>query len=120
MTTTLSRLMTPFIAAFLFSALFASPAKAELIGTDQLVSPPQSERERVKALVARPEVAKKLEQLGVLPKDAAARVDALTDAEVAVLAGKIDALPAGADSGVTFLLIVALILLIVVLIDWRK
>ena len=117
MTTTLSRLMTPFIAAFLFSALFASPAKAELIGTDQLVSPPQSERERVKALVARPEVAKKLEQLGVLPKDAAARVDALTDAEVAVLAGKIDALPAGGAMTTQewLLIIIAILLLVIVL-----
>jgi hypothetical protein len=117
MTTTLSRLMTPFIAAFLFAAFFASPAKAELIGTDQVASPPQSERERVKALVARPEVAKKLEQLGVLPKDAVARVDALTDAEVAVLAGKIDALPAGGAMTTQewLLIIIAILVLILVL-----
>jgi hypothetical protein len=109
--------MTPFIAAFLFAAFFASPAKAELVGTGQVASPPQSERERVKALVARPEVAKKLEQLGVLPKDAAARVDALTDAEVTVLAGKIDALPAGGAMTTQewLLVIIAILLLVIVL-----
>jgi hypothetical protein len=115
MTTTLSRMLTPFVAAFLFAAFFTSPAKAELIGTDQVATPQQSERERVKALVARPEVAKKLQDLGVLPQDAAARVDALTDAEVATLASRIDALPAGgAMSTQEWLLVIIAILVLII------
>lgn len=87
---------------------------ATLIATDQAA--PQSERERVKALVARPEVARKLETLGVPPKDAQARIDALTDAEVVSLAGRIDALPAGALSDQNWLLVIIIILLLLIVI----
>jgi hypothetical protein len=91
----------------------AAPAGAGLIATDQAV-PVEQERERVKALVARPEVAKKLEALGVLPKDAASRVDALTDEEVRTLAARIDALPAGGLADRDWLLVIIIILLIVI------
>ena len=44
-------------------------------------------------------------------KDAAARVAALTDAEVAKLAGQIDSLPAGANgTGLAWLIIIALLI----------
>jgi hypothetical protein len=91
----------------------AVPANAGMIGTHEAVSG-QSERERVKALVARPEVAKKLESLGVLPKDAQARIDALTDEEVSKLAGRITALPAGGMSDQNWLLVIIAILLLVI------
>jgi hypothetical protein len=92
---------------------YAAPSHAGMIGTDQAA--PQSERERVKALVARPEVAKQLETLGVLPKDAQSRIDALTDAEVLALAGRIDALPAGAMSDQNWLLLIIIILLVILI-----
>jgi uncharacterized protein DUF6627 len=111
---TLSRLLTPFIAAFFSYALYATPANAGLVGTDQVAAPQQSERERVKALVARPEVASKLQTLGVLPQDAQARVDALTDSEVASLAAKIDALPAGGLGTTEWLLIIIAVLVLVI------
>jgi len=102
-----------------FALVFALPARAGLVSTDKVL--PQSsqgqmtERERVNALIARPEVAKKLETLGVLPKDAQARVDALTDAEIASLAAKIDALPAGGMSDTNWLLIIIAILLVLII-----
>lgn len=114
MNITLSRLLTPLVAAFFLYALFAAPAKAGLVGTDQVAAPQQSERERVKALVARPEVARKLEMLGVLAQDAQARVDALTDAEVTSLAARIDALPAGGLETTEWLLIIIAILVLVI------
>ncbi len=89
-------------------------ARADLLSTDQVV-PAASERERLKALVARPEVARKLETLGVLQKDAQARVDALTDQEVLALAGRIDALPAGAMSDQNWLLVIIIILLVLII-----
>ena len=89
-------------------------ADAGMIGTDEARSA-QSERERVKALVARPEVAKKIQALGVLPENARARVDALTDEEIAALAGRIDALPAGGVSDRDWLLAVLLILLLFII-----
>ncbi len=113
MTRTIRRLTIVIAAAVGFGGL-AAPARAGMIGTDQAL-PPQAERERVKALVARPEVAQKLETLGVLPKDAQARIDALTDAEVLALAGRIDALPAGAMSNQEWLLVIIAILLLIII-----
>ena len=111
-----SLLPTAFVAALLCAAFFARPAQAGLIGTDQVVAPAQSERDRVKALVARPEVAKKLESLGVPPANAQARVDALTDEEVHALAAKLDALPAGGMSDQNWLLVVIAVILAAILI----
>ncbi|HEY8069870.1 MAG TPA: PA2779 family protein [Burkholderiales bacterium] len=92
---------------------YAAPSRADMLSTDAAV-PQQSERQRVKALVARPEVAKKLESLGVLPADAQARIDALTDEEVGKLAGRIDALPAGGMSDQNWLLVIIAVLLLVI------
>ncbi len=101
-------------AAVLGIGSYAAPSNAGLIATDQTV-PQLSERERVKVLVAGPEGAKKLETLGVLPQDAQARIDALTDAEVVALAGRIDALPAGAMSDQNWLLLIIIILLVLII-----
>ena len=95
-------------------AIYAKPSAAGLVATDSVV-PVSAEREKVKELVSRPEVARKLETLGVLPKDAAARVDALTEEEVRSLAARIDALPAGAMSDQNWLLIIVIILLIIII-----
>jgi hypothetical protein len=92
---------------------YTTPASGEMVATEG-VAPASQERERVKALVSRPEVARKLEALGVLPKDAAARVDALTEEEVRSLAARIDTLPAGAMSDENWLLVIIVILLIII------
>jgi hypothetical protein len=111
-----SRLLVPFVAAaFASSALFATPVQAELIGTKQVAAPELSERDRVKAALERPEIAQKLQTLGVLPGDAKSRVDALTDSEVSILANQIDALPAGGLTNTEwFLIVIGIILLLVV------
>jgi len=76
---------------------------------------PGAERERLKALIARPELAREIEKLGILPHEAAGRVDAMNDAEVRALAGRLDALPAGgAISNQELLLLIILILLLVI------
>ena len=93
-------------------ALFAPSVQAGMIGTDQVV---QSERSRVKAALERPEVAQALQKMGVDAKDAAARVDALSDSEVAQLAGLVDMLPAGGVLTNDQLIIILLLVLILVL-----
>jgi hypothetical protein len=93
--------------------LVAPSVQAGMIGTDQVV---QSERERVKAALERPEVAQQLQKMGLDAKDAAARVDAMTDSEVAVLAGKIDLLPAGGVLTNDQIIVILLIVLILVLV----
>jgi uncharacterized protein DUF6627 len=92
-------------------------AYAGMIGTDEATAPAQAdtERERLKALLARPEVAQALEKHGVSAKDAVARVDAMTNEEVAQLAGRIDALAAGGALSNDQLIVILLLVVILVL-----
>ena len=86
-------------------------AQAGLIGTDQAVSDAhgQDARATVSAIVYRDEVAGQLQALGLTPQAASERVAALSDAEVATLAGRIDALPAGGIAGVLPIVVGALL-----------
>lgn len=76
-------------------------AQAGLIGTDAVAATGtlQAERARLGEFVSRDEVRQQLRMHGVTEQAALERINALTDAEVAHLAGKIDELPAGAASG---------------------
>lgn len=78
-----------------------------------MILPDDVERERVKALLERSEVRAELEKHGVLAHEAAARVDAMTPAEVQQLAGRIDAVAAGGQSTQNLLLVIIIILLVI-------
>jgi hypothetical protein len=96
--------------------LAAAPARAGMISSDAAIAQPPSDRERVQALLARPDVQKALEKKGIAPADAAARVQAMSDPEVAQLAGRLDALPAGGViTNEELLLIIVIILLVALL-----
>jgi hypothetical protein len=97
-----------FLAVALLIAV--PPASADMI------RPLDHERERVKSLLQREEVRAELERHGILPHEAAARVDAMTPAEVQQLAGRIDAVAAGGQSTQNLLLLIIIILLIVLII----
>ena len=94
--------------------------QAGMIGTDQVVSSAQDQASRDKVLnfVTRGDVAKQLETLGLSTTNAKERVNAMTQDEVNRIAGQIDSLPAGADSGawVAAILIIGLIVWLV----WYK
>lgn len=97
--------------------LAAAPAYAGMIGSDAAIPQPPSDRERVQTLIARPDVQKELEKMGIAPADASARVKAMSDTEVAQVAGRLDSLPAGAAiSNDELLLIIIIILLVALLI----
>lgn len=97
------------------AALLVPPAQAELISTDEAAT--RAERARVRdALAQRPELAAGLAKLGVAPQDAAARVDAMSDAEVRGLAGRLDAALAGGRLTNEELLLIIIIILLVVII----
>jgi hypothetical protein len=115
MTQRLARLFLDFwiVLAFgLAAALVVPPAHAGLIGTEDL------ERNRVKAMLERPELAKALEKTGLTAEDAKARVDAMADDEVLQLAGKLDSALAGAQrlTNEQILLIVIIVLLVIIII----
>ncbi len=83
-------------------------AQAGMIGTEQVVTAAsQTDRTTVLEFLGRGDVASQLQSFGLDAKSATERVAALTDAEVQLLASKINSMPAGADStGVLLLLLV--------------
>lgn len=98
-----------------FVLLDAGVARAELVPTEAVLSDAGAARGQVGALLVRDEVTRELRELGVDPEQARARVAALSDAELAEIAGRLDQLPAGGDAVgaiVTALLIVFIVLLI--------
>jgi hypothetical protein len=75
------------------------PAQAAIVGTDQALGSTENAREKVADFLARQDVRDEIVRLGVSPGEAQARVNALSDEEVARIAGKIDSLPAGEGIG---------------------
>ena len=117
MTRRLRKLLVDFwiVLAFgLAAALLLPQAYAAVISTETAHA--QDERARVKALVERPELSKGLERLGLSPADAAARVDAMSDAEVLQLAGRLDAAIAGGQLTTEQWLLIIIILLLIIII----
>ncbi len=90
------------------------PAQAALIGAGQVaaLAGGQENRAHIAAVLERPGVQAKLQELGIAPEDAKARVAALTDDEAAALANKIDSLPAGGDGILGTLVFIFLVLLV--------
>jgi len=111
------RLM-PFIASLLL-ALACGTAYADLVGTDEAaasVEPAKpDDREKLRAFMDRPEVVEKLKAMGVSPDEAKARVGAMSDQEVHMIAAKLDMLPAGGRLTNNDLLLIVVIILAVVL-----
>lgn len=96
----ISRIVAPFMAALM--VLVSVPmgaARAGLVPTDTLIAHGRADddRARVLAFLGREQVREQIRAFGVDPDEAAARVSALSDAEISRLAGRIDALPAGQD-----------------------
>ena len=93
--------------------------QAGLIGTDKLVSlsGAQVDRAAVMNILGRSEVASQLQALGLDPATAKDRVAAMTDREVRTLAGKLDSVPAGANSGWGWALVI--VIAIVLYYNWK-
>ena len=83
-------------------------AQAGMIGTDQVASTAsQADRNTVLQFLGRAEVANQLQAMGVDAASVKDRVAAMSDVEVQQIAGKIQSMPAGADTtGVIILLLV--------------
>jgi hypothetical protein len=105
---------------FVCTALIASlaglgmplPASASLVTTEAALG---GQRAYLNSVLDRTEVRAQLQAQGVSPADVKARVAALSDAEAAELAQRIQSLPAGGDalSVILGIAIVALIVLII-------
>ena len=105
-----------FAIALIASGLaLAPPAWADMIGSRDLLAPPvQADRARVDAFLARADVQRELESLGVSPADAERRVASLTGDELQALSSRVDSLPAGAGVSTLELLLIIIIIILLV------
>jgi hypothetical protein len=85
------------ILSMLAMGLPLQPAFAGMVETGQAVTHELAgqDRARISAFMDREDVLAQLQQQGVTAGDAKARVNALTDDEAHMIAGKLDQLPAG-------------------------
>ena len=81
------------------AAGFPMAAQASLVSTDEVISASASTSNRatVSAFLARDDVRQAMQAQGVSPVAASERVAAMTDNEVAQLAGRVDQAPAGGE-----------------------
>lgn len=110
------RKVTTWVATALLAAQLPI-AQAGMVSTEQAIASKQVEEERseLRSFVEREDVRKQLEALGVSPAEAENRVNAMTDAEVMTIAGKMDSAPAGgALSSNDWILILVIALLLVI------
>lgn len=111
------RMVAGLLVVCLSGTGFALPAQAGIVSSEALVAGAQ--QERLAVLLERSDVQARLKAYGVDPAEAQARVAALSDAEAARLAARIDELPAGGDVlGVA--LIVFLVLLFTDIMGYTK
>lgn len=76
------------------------PAYASMVGTSEVLETESREldKERLLNALQREEVRQKLQSWGVEPDIAKARIQALTDRELARITQRMDSLPAGGDA----------------------
>ena len=99
------------LAIMLLVTLPLQTAQAGLVTTGDIVHQQADDRQRVAEFIDRAEVRAALEARGVDVNEAKKRVAALTDEEVARIAGKLDEVPAGGDvlGVIVFLFLVLLV-----------
>ena len=98
------RFLATFLIACIAGASLPLDARAGMIAT------PADAQQRIAAFVDRQDVQARLEAYGVSPAEVQARVASLTDEEAALVAARIDELPAG---GVVGLIVTVFLVLLI-------
>src|SRR2546421_7859926 len=98
---------------------YSANTQAAMIGTGQAIANVEAQRAKVKDFVARADAQRKLAALGVGAAAAGERVNALTDDEAQLIAGRIDTLPAGGVGPGVGLAIVLVLALFIFLFERR-
>ena len=106
--------IVPLLSVALVATSFSGTAAAAVISTQDALSAEvrDAKETHVRAALARDDVRQAMQQLGVNPADADARVASLSDAELVELQGQLDRLPAGGDSALVVIGVVFIVLLI--------
>ena len=113
MLTFLKRLLATVLVPCVALAGLPMMAQAGIVSTEQAMSAEAADanRDRVTSFLTRDDVRAELQAQGVSADDAVARVQAMSDAEVAQLAQRVDQAPAGAGIvGVLFTIFVILLI----------
>lgn len=112
----LSKLLSVFLIFTMTAWTIPPQAMARMIGTEEAAGTQTAagavDRSALLAMLERDDVRKQLETLGVDPREARARVDALTDEQARDLASRIDEMPAGGSSALGVLLTIFIVLLV--------
>jgi hypothetical protein len=106
------RACVALLSASLVSLGMQAPAAAGVVGTAEAIAARQDGRALVDATLARADVRAQLESMGVDPAAIEGRLAALSEAEIATLAGQIEQAPAGGDAlaviGIVFVVLIIL------------
>jgi hypothetical protein len=106
------RFVSSCLIVGLISAGLPMTAQASMVATDEIASASSSlsSRNAVSSYLARDDVREAMQAQGVSPQAALERVKAMSDVEVAQLAGRIDQAPAGGDVlGILFTVFIILL-----------
>jgi hypothetical protein len=105
-------------AVVLFMSLPLDAARAGMVATESVIeeSAEQDARARVLDFMAREDVRRQIEELGVDPDEATRRVQGLSDAEIAQIAGQLDQDPAGQNGAIAAIVGAAVLIFLVLLI----
>lgn len=108
------RACVALVSLSLVSLGLSAPAAAGIVGTADAVAAVQRQdhRSTVQDALARADVRERMVGLGVDPAEVDARIAALTDAEIATLAARLEGAPAGGDAlaviGIVFVVLMIL------------
>jgi hypothetical protein len=114
MTQTIKKMFVHTLITALVFVGFTQTVQAAIISTEQVVSvaAAQQNRAKINATFERADVQAELQKMGITTKEAQARVAALTDAETASIAHRVDSMPAGGDGIVGALIFIFVLLLV--------
>lgn len=112
----LRRACVALVSVNLLSLGLPPAAQAGIVTTDEAIAVELrgAQIDAIRAGLARDDVRSRMLELGVEPARVEARLAALTDAELAVLAERMDSLPAGGD----LLAIVGVVFLVLLLLEY--
>ena len=106
------QLVSTCLIVCITAAGFPLAAQARIVATEEITAPAQAgtSRDTVNRFLARDDVRQAILGQGVSPQAAAERVAAMSDTEVAQLAGRIEQAPAGGDVlGILFTVFIVLL-----------
>ena len=105
---------------FLMVPAFYQFASAAMIGTNTLLTADRNQdtRDCLHDLISREDIKKVLVARGINPLEAKARIDSLSDDELALISGKITDLPAGGDATGFVLVVGAVIIIALIIVEY--